>query len=116
MDSMGGDITLHPSERFSGRDAIQTPYAEYDVGSNLPQVSEKELAKLQKRAEKGEKVARANLAASQVRIMCTVSCQLHDLGRSVASLAVEVPEASPQATACSQPLASESLCWDAAGH
>ncbi|KAK9806400.1 hypothetical protein WJX73_002265 [Symbiochloris irregularis] len=67
MDSMDADITLHPSERFSGRDAIQTPYAEYDVGSNLPQVSEKELAKLQKRAEKDQKVARANLMASQAR-------------------------------------------------
>lgn len=73
MDSMGGDITLHPSERFSGRDAIQTPYAEYDVGSNLPQVSEKELAKLQKRAEKDQKVAKANMMASQVRRLSHLS-------------------------------------------
>ena len=66
MDSMGGNIMLHPSERFSGREAIQTPYAEYNVGANLPQATEKELAKLQKRVDKGEKSARATLAASQV--------------------------------------------------
>ena len=60
------DISLHPSEKFSARDAIQTPYAEYNVGANLPQASEKELAKLQKRAEKEQRTARANLAANQV--------------------------------------------------
>ena len=65
MDAMG-DIMLHPSERFSGRGAIQTPYAEYDVGKDLPQVSEKDLAKLQKRNEKEQQVARRALAASQV--------------------------------------------------
>ena len=42
MSSLG-DIVLHPSERFSGRDAIQTPYAEYNVGADLPKASEKEL-------------------------------------------------------------------------
>ena len=33
-----GDIAVHPSEQFSGRAAIQTPFDEYDVGANLPQV------------------------------------------------------------------------------
>ena len=66
MESMG-NIALHPSERFSGRDAIQTPYAEYNVGANLPQASEKELAKLQKRVDKEKQSARNALAANQVR-------------------------------------------------
>lgn len=65
MDSMG-EVSLHPSERFSARDAIQTPYAEYNVGANLPQASEKDVAKLQKRADKEEHSVRAALAASQV--------------------------------------------------
>lgn len=65
MSSLG-DISLHPSERFSGRDAIQTPYAEYNVGADLPKASEKELAKLAKRAEKEERSARAALLAGQV--------------------------------------------------
>ena len=26
LDSMGADVSLHPSEVFSGRSAIQTPY------------------------------------------------------------------------------------------
>jgi hypothetical protein len=38
MDAMGG-VSLHPSEKFSGRGAIQTPFDEYNVGANLPQVA-----------------------------------------------------------------------------
>ena len=37
MNALGG-VSLHPSEKFSGRDAIQTPFDEYNVGANLPQV------------------------------------------------------------------------------
>ena len=36
IDALGG-VSLHPSERFSGRTAIQTPFDEYNVGANLPQ-------------------------------------------------------------------------------
>ncbi len=60
-------VTLHASETFSARHAIQTPFDEFRVGANLPQVSEKELAKLRKREEVEEKKARAALAAHQVR-------------------------------------------------
>lgn len=59
-------VTLHASETFSGRSAIQTPFEEFRVGANLPQASEKELAKLRKREEAEEKKARAALAAHQV--------------------------------------------------
>lgn len=38
IDALGG-VSLHPSEVFSGRTAIQTPFDEYNVGANLPQVS-----------------------------------------------------------------------------
>lgn len=38
INDLGG-ISLHPSEKFSGRAAIQTPFDEYNVGANLPQVS-----------------------------------------------------------------------------
>jgi hypothetical protein len=59
-------VTLHASETFSARNAIQTPFEEFRVGANLPQASEKELAKLRKREEAEEKKARAALAAHQV--------------------------------------------------
>ena len=37
IDALGG-MSLHPSEVFSGRNAIQTSFDEYNVGANLPQV------------------------------------------------------------------------------
>ena len=37
IDALGG-VSLHPSEVFSGRNAIQTSFDEYNVGANLPQV------------------------------------------------------------------------------
>ena len=65
MESMN-KVSLHASEVLSARDTIQTPYAEFNVGADLPKVSEADLAKLQKRAEKEEKAARSALAAHQV--------------------------------------------------
>ena len=65
MDSMN-KVTVHASEVISARDTIQTPYAEFNVGANLPKVSEADLAKLARRAEKEEKARRAALAQHQV--------------------------------------------------
>lgn len=65
MDLMN-KATVHASEVISARDTIQTPYSEFNVGADLPKVSEADLAKLAKRAEKEEKQRRQALAQHQV--------------------------------------------------
>ena len=65
MDSLN-KVTVHASEVISARDTIQTPYSEFNVGSNLPKISEADIAKLAKRQEKEEKLRRAALAQHQV--------------------------------------------------
>lgn len=68
MDSLN-KVTVHASEVISARDTIQTPYSEFNVGSNLPKISEADIAKLAKRQEKEEKQRRAALAQHQVLAM-----------------------------------------------
>lgn len=65
MDLMN-KATVHASEVISARDTIQTPYSEFNVGADLPKISEADLAKLAKRAEKEEKQRRQALAQHQV--------------------------------------------------
>ncbi len=65
MDLMN-KATVHASEVISARDTIQTPYSEFNVGADLPKISEADLAKLAKRAEKEEKQRRIALAQHQV--------------------------------------------------
>lgn len=55
--------TVHASERVSARDMIQTSF---DDDANLSLKTEKDAAKMKKKADKDEKVARAALAAHQV--------------------------------------------------
>lgn len=55
--------TVHASERVSARDMIQTPF-EGDEDMSL--MTDKDVAKMKKKAEKDEKAARAALAAHQV--------------------------------------------------
>ena len=66
MDAAAAHVSLHPSEVFSGRSAIQTPYAEYNVGADLPQMTERERLKLSKRVDKEERSMRAAAEAAQV--------------------------------------------------
>ena len=55
--------TVHARERVSARDMIQTPF---DDDTDLSLKTEKDAAKMKKKAEKDEKAARAALAAHQV--------------------------------------------------
>ncbi|KAK9827792.1 hypothetical protein WJX74_002330 [Apatococcus lobatus] len=66
MDSMG-KVQLHFSEAHSVGHMIQTPIGGPDVADNIPGASEKDLKKMQARAEKEEKSQRAALAAHQAR-------------------------------------------------
>lgn len=65
MDLMN-KATVHASEVISARDTIQTPFSEFNVGADLPKISEADLAKLAKRQEKEEKQQRVALAQHQV--------------------------------------------------
>ena len=65
MDEMS-KATVHASEVISARDTIQTPYSEFNVGANLPKVTEAELAKLAKRQEKEDKTRRQALERHKV--------------------------------------------------
>ena len=67
LDAAASHVSLHPSEVFSGRAAIQTPYAEYNVGADLPQMTERERLKMSKRVDKEERSMRAAAEAAQVR-------------------------------------------------
>ena len=60
--------TVHASEVISARDTIQTPYSEFNVGANLPKVTEAELAKLAKRQEKEDKARRQALERHKVTL------------------------------------------------
>lgn len=75
MDLMN-KATVHASEVISARDTIQTPYSEFNVGADLPKISEADLAKLAKRAEKEEKQRRIALAQHQVMCNCSSSKRL----------------------------------------
>ena len=66
LDAAASHVSLHPSEVFSGRAAIQTPYAEYNVGADLPQMTERERLKMSKRVDKEERSMRAAAEAAQV--------------------------------------------------
>lgn len=54
---------VHASERVSARDMIQTTF---EGDEDLSLMTEKDVAKMKKKAEKDEKAARAALAAHQV--------------------------------------------------
>ncbi|KAK9867268.1 hypothetical protein WJX84_007223 [Apatococcus fuscideae] len=66
MDSMG-KVQLHFSESHSVSHMIQTPIGGPDVADNIPGASEKDLKKMQARADKEERSQRAALAAHQAR-------------------------------------------------
>ena len=59
---------VHASERVSARDMIQTTF---EGDEDLSLMTEKDVAKMKKKAEKDEKAARAALAAHQVSGLCT---------------------------------------------
>lgn len=54
---------VHASERVSARDMIQTTF---EGDEDLSLMTDKDVAKMKKKAEKDEKAARAALAAHQV--------------------------------------------------
>ena len=56
--------TVHASERVSARDMIQT---QFEGDEDLSLMTDKDVAKMKKKAEKDERAARAALAAHQVR-------------------------------------------------
>lgn len=56
--------SVHASERVSARDMIQTTF---EGDEDLSLMTDKDVAKMKKKAEKDEKAARAALAAHQVR-------------------------------------------------
>lgn len=74
MDEMN-KATVHASEVVSVRDMIQTPYSEFNVGADLPKVTEAELAKLAKRQEKEDRQRRLALERHQV-IMPSEDCDV----------------------------------------
>lgn len=55
--------TVHASERVSARDMIQT---QFEGDEDLSLMTDKDVAKIKKKAEKDERAARAALAAHQV--------------------------------------------------
>ena len=70
--------TVHASERVSARDMIQTPF---EGDEDLSLKTDKDVAKMKKKAEKDDKAARAALAAHQVWSMdymtghdCNIPC------------------------------------------
>lgn len=58
---------VHASERVSARDMIQTTF---EGDEDLSLMTDKDVAKMKKKAEKDEKAARAALAAHQVCDSC----------------------------------------------
>ncbi len=64
--------TVHASERVSARDMIQT---QFEGDEDLSLMTDKDVAKMKKKAEKDERAARAALAAHQVRParICTIN-------------------------------------------
>lgn len=58
---------VHASERVSARDMIQTTF---EGDEDLSLMTDKDVAKMKKKAEKDEKAARAALAAHQVSDLC----------------------------------------------
>ena len=75
--------TVHASERVSARDMIQT---QFEGDEDLSLMTDKDMAKMKKKAEKDERAARAALAAHQVRPAhlcincdtCLLAEQLHE--------------------------------------
>ena len=59
--------TVHASERVSARDMIQT---HFEDDEDMSLMTDKDVAKMKKKAEKDEKAARAALAAHQVKTTC----------------------------------------------
>lgn len=76
--------TVHASERVSARDMIQT---QFEGDEDLSLMTDKDVAKMKKKAEKDERAARAALAAHQVRpshlciitSTCLLAQQLHQI-------------------------------------
>lgn len=75
--------TVHASERVSARDMIQT---QFEGDEDLSLMTDKDVAKMKKKAEKDERAARAALAAHQVgpahlcsiTSTCLLAEQLHE--------------------------------------
>lgn len=65
--------TVHASERVSARDMIQT---QFEGDEDLSLMTDKDVAKMKKKAEKDERAARAALAAHQVSHFVFSSQQL----------------------------------------
>jgi hypothetical protein len=62
------EASVHFSEALSGRHLIQTPFKEFEGDGIETVASDKDFAKLRRRAEKEERSARAALASHQVSI------------------------------------------------
>lgn len=73
-------VSVHASERVSARDMIQTTF---EGDEDLSLMTDKDVAKMQKKAEKDERAARAALAAHQVSAswMLNVASKHHRLIR-----------------------------------
>lgn len=83
---------VHASERVSARDMIQTTF---EGDEDLSLMTEKDVAKMKKKAEKDEKAARAALAAHQVcdplclsQLSMNSRLHAHPLGRCICDVPV----------------------------
>lgn len=75
--------TVHASERVSARDMIQT---QFEGDEDLSLMTDKDVAKMKKKAEKDERAARAALAAHQARAAETMAGAAPQVQRNKGSM------------------------------